>query len=96
MSGCRNLERVASLQDRVMRGLSWGQEARRTLTSEMECRHAANRGLHREIRQVGQQHLLWMLIGSIERQEKLMAYKISHDIFFDFFNFFTINQMDTN
>ena len=43
---------MASLQDRVMRGLSWGQEARRTLTSEMECRHAANRGLHREIRQV--------------------------------------------
>ena len=37
-----------------------------------------------------------MLIGSIERQEKLMAYKISHDLFFDFFNFFTINQMDTN
>ena len=51
--GCRNCERVAELQDRVMRGLSWGQEARRTLTSEMECRHAANRGLHREIRQVG-------------------------------------------
>ena len=43
---------MASLQDRVMRGLSWGQEARRTLTSEMECRHAANRGLHRDIRQV--------------------------------------------
>ena len=53
MPGCRNCERVASLQDRVMRGLGWGQEARRTLTSEMECRHAANRGLHREIRQVG-------------------------------------------
>ena len=52
VAGCRNLERVASLQDRVMRGLSWGQEARRTLTSEMECRHAANRGLHRDIRQV--------------------------------------------
>ena len=52
VAGCRNLERVASLQDRVMRGLGWGQEARRTLTSEMECRHAANRGLHREIRQV--------------------------------------------
>merc|ERR1719150_2446169 len=32
----RNCERVAELQDRVTRGLSWGQEARRTLTSETE------------------------------------------------------------
>ena len=63
MAGCRNLERVASLQDRVMRGLSWGQEARRTLTSEMECRHAANRGLHRDIRQVDSNIVTYIFSG---------------------------------
>ena len=63
VAGCRNLERVASLQDRVMRGLSWGQEARRTLTSEMECRHAANRGLHRDIRQVASNIVTYIFSG---------------------------------